>query len=100
MMLYNVFSAAGWGFAALFLMLWVDERRWSVRCYAAYTKWKEWGSIIGAHANEMWAELSRRRTESAEPPPLRENLTVVMPQDMLKARVTGMMPRFKFTREK
>lgn len=98
--LRDLACAVGWAMAFLFGMLYFEERRWALRCYAEYVRWKEWGTIIGRHANEMWAELSRRKVPK-EPPPLSESPTLVMPQDQLLARQTGsLIPRFKFRGEK
>lgn len=92
--LWDLGFAVGWAGLFLFAMLWYEERQWSKRCYAAYLRGREWGDIIGRHANEMWAALSRMQLPR-EPPPLSETPTLAMPKDQLLARATGWLPRFK-----
>lgn len=98
-LLWDMAFSVGWAGFALFLMLWIEERKWSARCFAEYMRWKEWAGIIGRHANEMWAALSRQKIPK-EPPCLSETPTLAMPRDELRGRLTGMMPRFKMTGDK
>jgi hypothetical protein len=85
-------TALGWGGMLLFCLLWIEERRYR-------KQWEEWAGIIGRHANEMWAVLSRHKIPK-EPPCLSETPTLAMPRDELHGRLTGMLPRFKMTGDK